>query len=480
MAAPRGRRDLLLFAAVLVLFAAALVRQLAVDAPLGPDEAIYATGGREITHGVPPSAYGLHRPVGMKWLAAPGVAAGGSEAALRVIGVLCSLGFLVAYRAFGARVAGPWPAAWAAAAMATSFGLMRRGGELLSDVPSLLLLVLVLHLLVRELDRPSSARPGPVLLAIAPLAAAAFYLRYGVTSALAGAVGAAGAMWWRALAEGWRVALASAALFVLLLLPHVLHSLGETGSALGILEVSGDAAHRAYLGDGLVHFPLALVAEGGPIVTALLIAGLVHGARRLRARREPAVAFVWLASVFQIVATGLLVHAEFRYFFFGVVGLVLLGARAACQWAAGRRGAGPVAAALVLIAFVVTHEVNVRRYRRLAAVRQVEVEAGLVVAREAGEGSCSALTSEVPAVGWYSGCTARPLHTRPDRLPTDRRFLVLFARDPASAAAAERLARTHTLVPAGRVRDAAGKFGDAHVFEIRPRAPLEKPASRAR
>lgn len=467
----RGRRDLVLFAAVLALFAAALVRQLAASAPLGPDEAIYATGGREVTDGIPPSAYGLHRPVGMKWLAAPGVAAGGSEVALRVVGLLASLGFLVAYRAFGARLAGPWPAAWAAAAMATSFGLQRRGGELLSDVPSLLLLVLVLHLLVRELDRPGPARPGPALIAIAPLAAAAFYARYGVTSALAGAAIAAGAMWWPAIAEGWRFALAAAALFVLLLLPHVLHSLGETGSALGILEVSGDAAHRAYLGDGLVHFPLALVAEGGPIVTALLLAGLVHGARRLRGRREPAIAFVWLASVFQIVATGLLVHAEFRYFFFGVVGLVLLGARAACQWAAGRRGAGPLAAGLVLVVFAVTHEVNVRRYERLAAVRQVEVDAGRLVAAEAGEGSCAVLTSEVPALGWYSGCAARPLHTRPERLPAEQRFLVLFPRDPASAPALERLARTHDLVPAGRVRDHAGHFGDAHVYEIRRREP---------
>ncbi len=479
MGAPRGRRDLLLFAAVLVLFAAGLVRQLGVDAPLGPDEAIYATGGREVTDGVPASAYGLHRPVGMKWLAAPGVAAGGSEAALRGLGVLCSLGFLVAYRAFGARVAGPWPAAWAAAAMATSFGFMRRGGELLSDVPSLLLLVLVLHLVVRELDRPS-ARPGAALLAIAPLAAAAFYVRYGVTSALAGAVGAAGAIWWRSIAEGWRVALATAALFVLLLLPHVLHSLGETGSALGILEVSGAAAHRAYLGDGLVHFPLALVAEGGPIVTALLIAGLVHGARRLRGRREPAVAFVWLASVFQIVATGLMVHAEFRYFFFGVVGLVLLGARAACQWAAGRRRAGPIAAAVVLLAFVVTHEVNVRRYRRLAAVRDVEAGAGRLITREARAERCWVLTSEVPAVGWYSRCTARPVNTRPDRLPSGRRFLVLFERDPASEAAAERIVRTHTLVPIGRVRDPVGHFGDAHVHEIRARDPVQGHERRGR
>jgi hypothetical protein len=223
----------------------------------------------------------------------------------------------------------------------------------------------------------------------------------------------------------------------------VLHSLGETGSALGILEVSSDAAHRAYLGDGLVHFPLALAAEGGPIVTVLLVAGLVHGARRLRGRREPAVAFVWLASVFQIVATGLLVHAEFRYFFFGVVGLVLLGARAACQWAAGRRGAAPIAGALVLVTFAVTHEVNVRRYERLAAVRDVEAGAGRLITGEARAERCWVLTSEVPAVGWYSGCTARPLRTRPDRLPPGRRFVVLFTGDPDAVAAVERLARTH-------------------------------------
>lgn len=469
-ASPGRRRDLALFGAALILFAVALVRQVAVGAPLGPDEAIYATGGRELVDGTAASAFGLHRSIGMKVLAAPGAAAGGAEWALRAIGLAASLAFLVAYRGLGARVVGRWPAAWAAAAMVTSFGLERRGGELLSDVPSLLLLVLALHVIVRELDRPGEgARPGTGLLLVAPLAAAAFYLRYGVTTALAGAALAAAALWWRQVSIGRGVALATAALFLLLLLPHALHALHETGSALGILEASGEAAHRAYLGEGLVQFPLALALEGGPVVLVLVVVGAVDGARRLRQPgRERAVAFVWLVSVFHIVATGLLVHAEFRYFFLGVAGLTLLGARAACEWARGRRRAAPVAAGLLLVAFAVTHQLNIHRYRRLARVRQVEVDAGALVERAAGQGSCTALTSEVPVVGWYSGCAARPLHTRPDRLPPERRFLVLFDRDPDAADARARLGRSHRLVPVGRALDPTDQFGDAEVSEIRP------------
>jgi hypothetical protein len=466
------RRDLALFAVALILFAAALIRQVAVGAPLGPDEAIYATGGRELVEGTPASGYGLHRPIGMKLLGAVGVALGSSEWALRALPVALSLAFLVAFRALGSRVAGTWPAAWACAALVTSFGFLRRGGELLSDVPSLLLLVPVVHVIIRELDRPGDgARPGPGLLLIAPLAAAAFYLRYGVTSSLVGIAGAAAFVWWRPLAAGRKVAASAAALLVLLVLPHVLHSLQETGSALGILEVSADAAHRDHLGQGLVQFPVALAVEGGPVLVLLVIIGAVHGARRVRSprREERPIAFLWLASVFQIVATGLLVHAEFRYFFFGVSGLALLGARATCQRVAAEatsRRPHAIAAALLVVTFAVTHQIDIQRYGRLGQVRQVLVDAGALVAKTAGGATCAALTSEVPVVGWYSGCAARPLRSRPERLAAERKFLVLFARERQGEPARARLARSHRLTMIGQAADPTGVFGDAAVHQI--------------
>lgn len=474
--APGRRRDLVLFAAALVLFAAALVRQVAVGAALGPDEAIYASGGRELVSGVDPSGFGLHRPVGMKVLAAAGLQLGASEWALRSIAVAVSLLFLVAYRALGSRAVGRWPAAWAAAAVVTSFGFQRRGGELLSDMPSLLFVVLILHLAVRELDRPGAgARPGPWLLAAAPLAAAAFYLRYGVAGAILGIAGAGAMVWWRPLLAGRRVAVAAAALLLLLVLPHVLHSLEETGSALGILEASGDAAHRSYIGQGLVQLPLVLALEGGPVLLLLVVVGAVSGWRRLRARRpddRPAV-FLWLVSVFQILTTGLLAHAEFRYFFIGLSGLALVGARTAVDWvverAEGRRRPAVVAGCVVALTFAATHVYNIHRYQRLSRIRRVEVDAGQVVAAAAAGGRCAVLTSEVPVIGWYSGCAARNLSTRPERLDVERRFVVLFARDRHAARARAKLSASYELAPIGRAPDRERSFGDATIDEIRPR-----------
>jgi len=260
-------------------------------------------------------------------------------------------------------------------------------------------------------------------------------------------------------------------LFLLLLVPHIVDSVRQTGRALGILQASGEAAHRAFLGQGLLKFPLVLLLEGGPVLAALVIGGAVHGARRLRRppadRRERATRFVWLASVLHIVATGLLVHAEFRYFFFGVAGLALIGATAAFQAAAHPRRLSMIAGLAILSAAAVTHEYNIHRYARLKRMRQVEVPAAALVQRAAGAQSCVALTREIPEVGWYSGCAARSLVTPLDRVAEERRFLVLFSRDPESARVRAGLARTHRLTPIGQVPDPTKHFGDAEVYEIR-------------
>jgi 4-amino-4-deoxy-L-arabinose transferase-like glycosyltransferase len=480
-----GRRDLALFAAAIIFLVAALGRQIAIDAPLGHDEAIYAGGGREVLAGTPPSGYQLHRSVGMKVLAAAGLLLGPSERGMRSIVLLCSVGFLFAYRRLGARALGRWPAAWAAAAMVTSFGFQRRGAEILSDVPALLVLTLLLVVVVRELGRRGEGgRPGPWLLAAAPLAAAAFYLRYGLCTSLVGVAVAAAAAWWRPLAAGRWIALATVGLFALLVAPHVLYSIRETGSPIGVLQASGDAAHRAYLGQGLVQFPAALALEGGPVLVVLVVVGAVQGARclvRLRRQRrhsrppaeDRATAFLWVASVFHIAATGLFAHAEFRYFFFGVAGLALIGATGLCTWAAARERVrtGALAALALLAAAAVTHQVNIARYTRLRGERQVLVAAAAELRRAAGPGRCAALTGEVPSIGWYSTCTAYPLSTPEADLAAERRFLVVFARERDhgrdGVAARAALSRTHRLALVGQAADPARLYGDASVYEIR-------------
>ncbi|HKE14202.1 MAG TPA: hypothetical protein VKB80_05045 [Kofleriaceae bacterium] len=484
--ARRGpRRDLVLFAAAIALLVAALARQIAVDAPLGHDEAIYAGGGREVLAGTPASGFELHRSVGMKLLAAAGLLLGPTERDLRSIVVLCSVGFLLAYRLLGARALGRWPAAWAALAMVTSFGFQRRGAEILSDVPALLVLTVLVVVVMGQLGRRGEGgRPGPWLLAAAPLAAGAFYLRYGLCTSLVGIAVAAAAAWWRPLAAGRWLALATAGLFALLVAPHVIHSVRETGSPIGILQASGDAAHRAYLGQGLVQLPAALALEGGAVLLVLVVIGAVQGARCLvRLRRERrhsrppaedrATAFLWVASVFHIAATGLFAHAEFRYFLFGVAGLTLIGAAALCTWAAPRGAVrlGVVAGLALVAAAAVTDQVNIARYTRLRDERQVLVAAAAELRRAAGPGRCAALTGQVSHIGWYSPCTAYPLNTPEAELAGERRFLVVFerardhARDGRAALAA--LSRAHRVALVGRAADRAQLYGDAVIYEIR-------------
>jgi hypothetical protein len=214
------------------------------------------------------------------------------------------------------------------------------------------------------------------------------------------------------------------------------------------------------------------------VLLALVVIGAVSGARRvMRLRRERrhsrpsfedrVTAFLWVASVFQILVSGLLVHAEFRYFFFGVSGLVLIGCAAACRWAASRdaRRLGTWAAAALLLVAAATHVYNIHRYRRLDDVRAVIVDAAGEIRRAAGSEPCVAVASRTGQIGWYSGCATHPLRTRPDQLGAGRRFLVQFESDGRRGRAARKRWGRPTLV--GRASDPAGQYGDAAIYQLR-------------
>ena len=79
----------------------------------------------------------------------------------------------------------------------------------------------------------------------APLYAAAFYLRYGSAPVIAGAIAAAGLVWWRTIAARPLPALAALALLAALGAPHLVRSVLATGSPLGILETSAGMPRRA-------------------------------------------------------------------------------------------------------------------------------------------------------------------------------------------------------------------------------------------
>jgi len=197
----------------------------------------------------------------MQLLAAAGALLGGSELALRLVSIAASAGCLLSLWLCSRRLVGAAAAGWSVLVLLTAPELQRRAPELLSDLPSLGLLFLVIWVLVRELERDGDPSRG--LLLAAPLAAAAFYVRYGSALALAVVALCAAPIWWQEIVRAWRWIAATAALFAILMVPHLIHSLTDTGSALGIMRNARAVAGRRYLGEGLLYHLGELPKEPG-------------------------------------------------------------------------------------------------------------------------------------------------------------------------------------------------------------------------
>ncbi len=461
-------------------------RLAVVDSSLGYDEAVYAIGGQSLVTGAGGADYPVYRPIGMRLLAAPGALLGGDETAFRLFSVGYSLLCLALFWRLGRQVAGAAAATLAMATLATSGELQRRAAELLSDLPALAPVFVLLALLVRELERDGG--PARRLLAVAPLAALAFYLRYGSTLILLAVAAAAAAVWWPVLVRRWRMVAATGGLFALCMLPHLVHAAVATGSPLGIVRAAHDAAGRRYVGEGLAYlwqyFP---DKPAGPFVALLALIGLCSGlAHLLRLRRERVaehrvVAFLWLAAVLHTLAIGLDVHGQARFVFFGTFLLALLGARAVVVAVRGATGRAVLDLALpaALMALFLAERAHddarehADRSRRIDAVMRAAAD----VVRAQGHGSCAVLTTMEPRVAWYSGCEGWPMPKRNAAAAiarlrassTAQRFVVLFAkarREPTGALRAE-LLEGLVLPPVAQLADAAGVLGDAEVYRVR-------------
>src|SRR5262249_10344985 len=153
------------------------------------------------------------------------------ELALRLLPTVLGIGFVLAAAWLARGVVGGAAAAWAVAALAGSFQLVRRSSELLSDLPAAACLLAGTALVVGGLAR--EAGPPRRLVLAAPWLAAAFYIRYGSLLAIAAIGGAALAVGWRAALRRPWIALTTIGLFALLLVPHLVASQAVTGSPLG-------------------------------------------------------------------------------------------------------------------------------------------------------------------------------------------------------------------------------------------------------
>ncbi|HEX2194614.1 MAG TPA: hypothetical protein VHK63_06640, partial [Candidatus Limnocylindria bacterium] len=438
---PRPRAELGAVAAVALAFAIVVVVGIAENAPFSWDESAYASTTRHWLQGGPATAWGPSRPPVLSVLGALPIAFGTEEWQFRLIGLAFGLLLVTATWLLGRTVAGPVGGATAgvlsALLVAAAPSINVDAGLFLTDVPSAALIVLLLALVWRSFEAASP--PGWQILGLAPLAALAFYVRYGSIVPLSLILLAVPLVWPARVVAARRQLGGTLALFGLLLLPHAVFATLQRGSPLGIVLAAQGGAAGAYPGAGLVQYLAWLPAELVGLVPGMVaVLGLVVGARQLAfvARRRAwdargrAYALLVGPAVAHAVLLGLVALPQQRYVFLPMVLLVVAGCLALAHAASERGSAGRAAAAGMVALAWNGISMPVRAEAR-TAFTEWERQAGALI-RRLGGGSCSVLASDYPQITWYSACPTynfADVH-RPGRerlLGGEHRFLVLRA-----------------------------------------------------
>ena len=384
----------MVFAAGLGAWLTCAVIVLLAQGPLGHDESQYAVAAADLLAERPTRLVYLSH--GTSLLAVPGVVAGGSELAIRIVPVLLGVAFLFAAYFLARTLTRSTTAVWLVAVMAASNAMVKRSAELLSDMPAAAALLAGTAVLVGELSRDDGPRRRIVL--AAPAFAAALYLRYGSALAIA-VIGVASALvYWRVVVKSPLRVLATAVLFVVLLVPHFWIAYGKTTSPLGILLHSTDMI-TTVSEPGLVTYlttnPLRFY---GWVTTPLLVVG-VASIIRLRDRR---LVLGWIVAVAIVIAFGLTALAQSRYIYYSQVLLLMLGIDQVLQWVHGRK----VLAIAVAVSFGLALVSVVRETQKRGAAHFV-VDAAAAIHADAGSAPCRVL-STMPQVDWYCRCERAP------------------------------------------------------------------------
>lgn len=376
---------------------------------LGHDESAYALKSKTWLYDTPSSGWGLHRGIGMSLIAAPILAIGGSEPALRVLGLVSLIGLAVATKQLGSRLGTPWVGAVAAVIVIASPPMLRRATEFLSDIPSAALLVAIMVIVWREFmerDLPSYR-----LLALLPLAWVAFYIRYQSLLSFALIVLTILLLWWRKVIARPGPLLATAGVGLLGLIPHFLSATAQTGSAFGILTYTTTSGGRDFTGDGLLGyvwiFGWAMALFIGPLLGLGAIWWFVIS--RGDGKSRTLGLFLLLPAAVQVLALGILGEAHARFVFFpfalltvaGVIGFV----EVSRTWSRHTtRAAGATLAALLVGVLAVSVTAS-RNWVENRSLRNEPLGLSADMIREQAHGDvCGVLTSYTPQITFYSEC----------------------------------------------------------------------------
>lgn len=293
--------------------------------PFDHDESVYLTKARSWIEETPADEFEIYRPIGMPVFGWIFLHFGESEKIVRTFGVIFgSLTILLIYLFFK-RLFNAYIAISVASVVGISSLFMQQAPHFLNDIPSSGFLIGVLYLLYIHYDTAGKSKS---IYFAGPLAALAFYIRYGVASTL-GILGILsffilGPKFIKKEGINYSKLITAFIISIFLFIPHFIESIIVEKSLLGILSRAGKAAHRKYLGEGLVDYIKWLPSEiGGWVlgitaITGILITIIIIFRKDLR---QDYINLLWIGSIglFNFLATGLLAHAEPRYVFFPMV-----------------------------------------------------------------------------------------------------------------------------------------------------------------
>lgn len=427
--ADRRRAESLGVGAVLLVAAVAALVITARTGQLTWDEVVYASQAQSLVSDLPSVYWGSYRPPGLPLLGTLAALGGFSEISLRAITLVLGFLTLAITWAVARQLWGRWAALFTLLATIGSPVVIGELRQFHNDLGSSGLLILLMGLLWDQFER----RPAPtrLLLAAAPVAAAAFYLRYGAVLPLTAIGVGAIVLWGPALRRHAGLVALTAVAVALLLVPHVLEAVRVTGSPTGMLTRGATVATKGnplLTAVGFVkRIPLVIA---GPLSTIVVLVGGVHAVvairETVRRRRGTADArrhtWMLLPAILTGLATVVVGNPNPRYLVFPLLlGLISGGgALASGGRAVGRSGpawvqrnlARPGTLALValglaawtgsILAWAVVTVVG----REPASDRRV---AGAAIRADAG-GACYLASTSPPAFGWYSGCAVDPLN----------------------------------------------------------------------
>lgn len=465
----------------LVVLAFALVRIVIGGGGFGHDESAYALKGWAWIQGTPETGWEIHRGWVQSVIAAAVLPFTSSEAVMRLVSVVLSVGTVVTVWWLGRTVRSHGVGVMAAAVFATGPSYLRRGAEFLTDVPSTGLLLVVTVLLWRWLTDPKPR--NSMLWWAVVVATVAVYWRYQAVLSLGLLVLVGLFVFWSRVRSDLAVVGRAALLAGVLLVPHVIYAISETGHPWGILTRTGDVAGRAYLGQGLVDyamdFPDLLAGQIGAVAIVFALASLVWrlvgaGRRRGLESTNRLAVYLLVPALGQIVLLGLISHGEPRFVFYPVALLLVMAGlgledvrrRVPDKWFR-------VGVAGFLMAVVALFALNADRADRQAEAQAaslvvLEETAGVVVAQSSG--GCGIVTTYTPQLTWLSACqTELPSLAEAvvDLDPGLDRFLVLFEngkRQPTGGVLAGYLDLTvgEPIV----VDDPVDSIGDARIWRL--------------